>query len=176
MYTKGHGIQLHCWWVDGRSKWLFVKLISQVIMIFFCSQFPQASGVTEELSCLVFPWYATSTSQLPERVKIETISSSEKRLTDHVPKEGSPGLFGWNTVPKQANKVSLDNNVYPHMHLGMHVHLGIVLTSCCIISLQHQIYCTDKQSELLKIKIHIRYSAISVYETSSCVMHQMEGL
>ena len=53
----------------------------------------------------MFPWYTSNDSHIPDRVKIETISSKDKRLIDYEPKEGSLGLFGWNTIPEQADKV-----------------------------------------------------------------------
>ena len=57
------------------------------------------------MSCLVFPWYTSSDGLLPDSVKIETIAAKENQATDCVPKEGLLGLFGWRTVPDQANKV-----------------------------------------------------------------------
>ena len=72
------------------------------------ANFPTPSGRSAEVPCVAFPWFDGNTgkeSSVPIRVKLETLTQPVHRQVSLEPKEGSYGLFGWNTVPSDAKEV-----------------------------------------------------------------------
>ena len=44
------------------------------------------------------------------RVKVEGVGEASQRQTALEPAEGAPGLFGWNTIDKEAKEVGNDTS------------------------------------------------------------------
>ncbi|KAL5479694.1 hypothetical protein EMCRGX_G023254 [Ephydatia muelleri] len=69
------------------------------------AKFPTLSGTTAELPCVVFPWFEEREDKAPFRIKMETVVDRSDRQVVLEPKDGSYGLFGWNTVPAGAKEI-----------------------------------------------------------------------
>ncbi len=82
------------------------------------AKFSTPSGQTTEVPCIAFPWFdANSGSQeeggleggngrRPVRVKVVTLTTDRvNRQVALEPREGPYGLFGWNSVPRNAKEV-----------------------------------------------------------------------
>eukprot|EP00731_Ephydatia_muelleri_P036140 Em0205g3a len=78
----------------------------------FGIEFPTLSGTTAELPCVVFPWFEEREDKAPFRIKMETVVDRSDRQVVLEPKDGSYGLFGWNTVPAGAKEVDEDKRKY----------------------------------------------------------------
>lgn len=91
------------------------SLMEKYGLRFTNAKFPQATGEAQELTCVVFPWYLYSNKNevsSPDRVKLETLLPSKQRLTSFEPKEGPLGLFGWNTIPKEATTLVITGDEF----------------------------------------------------------------
>ena len=56
----------------------------------------------EEVWCVAYPWYEGGEVV---RVKVERVGEGSQRQVALEPVEGSPGLFGWNTISSNVKEV-----------------------------------------------------------------------
>ncbi|CAI8047719.1 Twinkle protein, mitochondrial [Geodia barretti] len=72
------------------------------------TEFHTVSG-REEVWCVAYPWYEGGEVV---RVKVERVGEGPQRQLALEPAEGSPGLFGWNTISSDAKEVVITGSEF----------------------------------------------------------------
>ena len=120
--------------VDGLNRCF---LVLQPLLLPRPSQFPYPSGEVRDLPCVAFPWYSSAGGGSGPGeligVKVETLDTPPNRQTAVEPRQGQPGLFGWQTTHPSTREVwpLRHTHTHTHIHTHTHTHTGPLLSSDC---------------------------------------------